>query len=208
MMKRLKILGVILIAVVGAILIYNHFDNIKTEDENYNKFASEYTLLDNTNIYNSVSIDEVLNTLSNGTGIIFLCTPESVWCQRYALYLNDAMKESNVTEIKYLNIKDYRELNTTKYQKLVDLLENYVYKDDIGNTKIYMPDLTIVKNGNIIFHNNDTSLVASDADIDDYYTDEKINELKNKFKEAVILLNSEEEIIDNIDENNIVEGVE
>ena len=205
-MKRIKILAVIAVAIIGALIIYNHFDEKRIIDVNVNKFAKEYTLLGDDNIYNSVTIDEVLSTLTNGTGIIFLCTPESIWCQRYALYLNDEMKENGITEIKYLNIKDYRELNTAKYQKLVDLLENYVYKDDIGNTKIYMPDLTIVKNGNIIFHNNDTSLVASDLEIDDYYTEEKILELKNKFREAIILLNSEEEITE--ETNDVIEGVE
>ena len=203
-MKRIKILSIIAIAVIGAVLIYNHFDNNTNKDENYNKFSDEYTLLDKDNIYKYSSIDSVLNTLNSGTGVIFFCTPESEWCQKYAALLNDELKSNGVEEIMYLNIKNYRELNTAKYQKIVDLLSNYIYVDDLGNRKIYMPDVTFVKNGNIIFHDNETSLVASDENVSEYWTVDRIITLKNKFKDAVILLNSEE-IIDN---NDNLEGVE
>ena len=196
-MKRIKILGIIGIAVIGALLIYRHFDKVKVIDDNYNKFSSEYTLLNKDNIYTYSSIDKILNILDNGTGVIFLCTPESEWCQHYALYLNDELKNNGIDEINYLNIKDYRELNTTKYQKLVDYLSNYIYVDDLGNSKIFMPDVTFVKNGNIVFHNNETSLVASDQTTADYWTEEKILEFKNNLRDGIILLN-----------NDIVEGVE
>lgn len=196
-MKRIKILCIIGIAVIGALLIYKHFDKVKVVDENYNQFSSEYTLLDKDNIFVYSSIDKIINLLNNGTGVIFLCTPESEWCQHYALYINDELKSNGIKEINYLNIKDYRGLNTAKYQKLVDYLANYIYVDDLGNSKIFMPDLTFVKDGNIVYHNNETSLVASDQTTDDYWTEEKIMEFKNNIREAIILLN-----------NDFIEGVE
>lgn len=206
-MKKAKILGIIAIAVIGALLIYNHFDKNKKVDNNYNKFSTEYLLVDKNNIYKYSSIDEVIRTLNEGTGIIFLCTPDSEWCQMYALYLNDELIKNNINEIKYLNIKNYRELNTSKYQKIVDLLENYIYKDDTGERKIFMPDVTFVKNGKIIFHDNETSLVASDQEPMEYWTEQKILELKNKFREAIIKLNSDI-IEEDITEISDIKGVE
>ena len=119
-MNKVKITIIILLAVLGAYLIYNHFDKIREKEVQIDKFASEYTLLDNDNIFEYSSIDEVIDVLSNETGIIFLCTPESEWCQRYALYLNNSLKKLNIDKVYYLNIKSYRQLNTTKYQRLVD----------------------------------------------------------------------------------------
>ena len=60
-----------------------------------------------------------------------------------------------------------------------------------------MPDVTFVKNGNIVYHNNETSLVASDQTTADYWTEDKIIEFKNNLRDGIILLN-----------NDIVEGVE
>lgn len=189
MNNKIKILLIIVIATVGALLIYYHFDNEPKEENNINKFSTEYTLLEQDNVFTYVSIDDAIKTLSSESGIVFFCTPESIWCQNYALYLNQAAKENGITEIKYLDIKEYRQLNTIKYEKIVELLDSYIYQDDLNNKKIFMPDLSFVKNGNIVAHDNETSLVQSDVKIEDYWTNDKINEFKNKIREYVLLMN-------------------
>ncbi len=190
-MKKLKISFVILIAILGAYLIYNHFDNIEEKTEEVNKFATEYTLLDDDNIFVYRSIDEIINILTNKTGVVFFCTKDSKWCQYYAYYLNNTLKELGIKEINYLDIKKDRELLTSKYQKIVDLLSNNLYTDDLDNKKIFMPDLTIVKDGVIIAHNNDTALIASDNEPENYWNQENIDIFKNNLKEYVIMLNEE-----------------
>ena len=47
-MKRIKILLIIVIAIVGAFLIYNHFEKKNKDTEVIDKFIKEYTLLDLT----------------------------------------------------------------------------------------------------------------------------------------------------------------
>ena len=190
-MNKLKILIIIGIAIIGALLIYNHFEKKNNNKIIINKFTKEYKLLDQDNIYKYSTIDEILNVFESGTGVIFFCTPESEWCQKYAYYLNDALKENDVKEINYLNIKEYRELNTTKYQKILDYLENYIYKDDVNNKKLFMPDVTFVNNGVIVAHNNDTSLIESDADPEEYWNASVIKNFKNNIKEYVRLMNEE-----------------
>ena len=190
MSNKIKILIIIAIAIIGALLIFNHFDKKEVPSKSINQFKEEYNLVDENNIFNYITIDEAINTLEKGTGVVLFCTPESKWCQNYVYYINDTLKESGIKEIKYLDIKDYRQLNTIKYEKLVELLDNYIYQDDVGNKKIFMPDLTFVKDGVIIAHDNETSLVQSDTKIEDYWTQEKIKDFKNKIKEYVILMNT------------------
>ena len=193
-MKKIQLLLIIALAVGGALLIYNHFDKKEEQEIVVNKFASEYTLVDEDNVFEYKSIDEVLNILESGSGIVFLCTPESQWCQHYALYLNEVLKENKIEKCYYLNIMDDRNLNTIKYQKVLTILEPYIYKDDMGAAKIYMPDLTFVKNGVIIGHDNNTSLVASDAEASSYWTHEKIYEFKLKIVGFISNLISDEEM--------------
>ena len=191
-MKKLKISFVIIIAILGAYLIYKHFDNLEDDLPQTNKFASEYTLLDESNIFVYKNIDEIINILTNNTGVVFFCTKDSNWCQHYAYYLNETLKEYGIKEINYLDIKKDRQLNTSKYQKIVNLLSNNLYTDDLNNKNIFMPDLTFVKDGVIIAHNNDTSLIASEGTPEEYWNQENINNFKNILKEYVIMLNEKE----------------
>ena len=190
-MKKLKILIIIAIAVGGALLIYNHFEKTNKDKLIINKFSREYKLVDKDNLFEYNTIDEILYYFESGTGVVIFCTPESEWCQKYAYYLNQSMKENNVEVIHYLNIKEYRELNTTKYQKILDYLENYIYKDDVNNRKLFMPDVSFVNHGVIVAHDNDTSLIESDADPEEYWKESVIKKFKNKMKESVILMNQE-----------------
>ena len=188
-MYKFKLLLITAIAVVGALLIYNHFEKKKSTEVVVDKFSSEYNLVSEQNIFKYSTLDEILDIFESKTGIIFFCTPESNWCNYYASYLNEVLKENNVTEVYYYNLKSDRDLNSLKYQRLLEILSPYIYKDDTYNSKIYMPDLTIVKDGQIIAHDNETSLVASDIIEADYWNDARIQDFKNKITNYVNLLN-------------------
>ena len=189
-MKKTKILGIIIIAILGAYLIYNHFDKINKKTVVIDKFLTEYTLLTENKNFKYSTIDEVIDIFNNKTGVILFCTPTSEWCQNYVYYLNEAVKGTD-TVINYLNLKEYREVNTVKYQKILELLDSFVYMDDSGTKKIFMPDLSFVKDGVIVAHNNDTSLVNSELTTKDYYTNEKINEFISEIKNDITLMNLE-----------------
>ena len=181
-MTKVKSIIILFIAVAGAFLIYHHFDKKEEDVVVKNKFASEYNLVDENNVFMYSSADEVTNTLENGTGFIFFCTPESTWCNYYAKYLNEELIKYDMGPVLYYNIRDDRSLNTIKYQKILTLLDQYLYKDDLLNSKIYMPDLTAVKDGVILGHDNQTSLIASDLTGEDYWTNEKVQEFKTTIK--------------------------
>lgn len=180
-MNKLKMLGILLVAIGGALLIYSHFDKKRNEQIVYNVFNSEYNIDDEENVFVYKNIEDILELFDGKTGIVFLCTPTSKWCKKYAYYLNQSLKEINYHgKVYYLDISKERSLNSIKYQKLLNYLDNYLYKDDQNISKINMPDLTFIKDGTVISHDNETSLIPSDVNEDEYWNANQINEFKNK----------------------------
>lgn len=182
MKKRLLIIGIIIIAIVGAFLI-NKFVVPDNSGRQSKKFNSEYTLLDSNNVFVYKSSTEILNILKSGTGVIFLGFPECPWCQHYALHLNDVAKENNVKEIYYYNIKEIRNNNTEKYKEMVKLLGDYLSYDDSSNKRIFVPNVVFVKNGKILANDNETALINDGSSPEGYWTEEAISTFKTKMNE-------------------------
>lgn len=190
-MKKIKISLILVIAIVGAFLIYKKFEHINFEQKEIDKFVSEYTLIEENHVFEIINIDESINILNNKTGIVFFCNPGSDWCQHYAKILDDIAIENDIGKIYYVDIKDDRSINSNKYRKLVTKLQDYLDTDDTGNKRISMPNLTFVKNGEIIANDNRTSLVSSDTTPEEYWTRENILTFKNKIIESLLLLETE-----------------
>lgn len=191
-MKKIKISLIIAIAIVGAFLIYKKFENVNTEQKEIDKFVSDYTQITENHVFKIINIDESINILNNKTGVIFFCNPGSDWCQHYAKILDDIALENSIEKIYYVDIKDDRNLNSNKYRKLVTILQDYLDTDDTGNKRLSMPNLTFIKNGEIIANDNRTSLVSSDTTPEEYWTREKILTFKNKIIESILLLEADE----------------
>lgn len=190
-MKKIKISLILVIAIVGAFLIYKKFEHINSDQKEIDKFVSEYTLIEENHVFEIINIDESINILNNKTGIVFFCNPGSDWCQHYAKILDDIAIENDIGKIYYVDIKDDRSINSNKYRKLVTKLQDYLDTDDTGNKRISMPNLTFVKNGEIIANDNRTSLVSSDTTPEEYWTRENILTFKNKIIESLLLLETE-----------------
>lgn len=201
-MKKIKISLILVIAVVGAFLIYKKFEHINSDQKEIDKFVSEYTLIEENHVFEIINIDEAINILNNKTGIIFFCNPGSDWCQHYAKVLDDIALENDMDKIYYADIKDDRSINSNKYRKLVTKLQDYLDTDDTGNKRLSMPNLTFVKNGEIIANDNRTSLVSSDTTPEEYWTRENILTFKNKIIESLLLLETEISTPAEDEENN------
>lgn len=187
-MKKIKLSLILVIAIVGAFLIYKKFEHINYEQKEIDKFVSEYTLLEENHVFKIINIDESINILNNKTGILFFCNPGSDWCQHYAKILDDIAVENQIKEIYYVDIKDDRSINSNKYRKVVTIMQDYLDSDDTGNKRLSMPNLTFVKDGEIIANDNRTSLVSSDTTPEEYWTRENILTFKNNIIESILLL--------------------
>lgn len=178
-----------LLFVVGGAAFYLLFvdDGVPNVDEtkkdNY-KFSVEYTKVPMDNVYNYKTEEEIIEILEKGSGVVYLGFPECPWCQSYAVYLNEVVKDNGIENIYYLNIKEMRSNNTENYQKIVSLIEQVLPNDENGNKRIYVPQVVVVKNGKIIGGDNETSYDVTGTP-SEYWTSEAIANLKQKLNNLI-----------------------
>lgn len=181
----------LILIIVAPIIIFEKFNHEEKTLTDAKKFAKEYKILDEENIFKYSNSNEIIKILESKTGIIFLGYPECEWCQAYASILNEAAKEENINQIYYFNIKEDRNKNTKNYEKIISLLKDYLLYDDEEKIRLYVPDVTIVKNGNIIGHNNEGALITKqDGTPNEYWTQERKENLKSTLKLYFKQLNS------------------
>lgn len=176
-------MGIVIVILIGIIifLLFNNKMQEETLESDATKFREEYTLVDKDNKFVYADIDEVIDILENGTGIVYLGFPECKWCQQYVVYLNEVAKDRGISKIYYYNIREDREKNTKNYQKIVSILKDYLEEDEDGNPRIYVPAVTFMSNGKILGFDDETSYDTKGYDDpSEYWTDKEVNELKDR----------------------------
>lgn len=184
MNKKVKyiILGVLLL-LIASLVVYFVF--IKKDNNTDNiKFSKEYTSVSKDNVFVYRSKDEIINILEHGTGIVYLGYPECPWCMAYVPLLNEIAKNEGIEKIYYYNIREDRKNNTEFYQKVVSILNDYLNYDEEGKKRIFVPNITFVKEGKIIFNDNETSLI-SEGTPSEYWTEEKKTLFNEKFRKNI-----------------------
>ena len=176
-------LGIIIVILIG-IIIFLLVGNNKEEEtvlSDAARFSQEYTLVDKNNKFVYSDIDEVIDVLEDGTGIVYLGFPECKWCQQYVVYLNEVAKDRGISKIYYYNIREDREKNTKDYQKIVSLLKEYLEEDEDGNPRVYVPAVTFMSNGKILGFDDETAYDTKGYDDPgEYWTDKEVEDLKDR----------------------------
>ena len=174
------IIIVILIAIIIFLLVGNKNEE-QTVKSDAEKFSEEYTLVDKDNKFRYAAIDEVIDTLEDGTGVVYLGFPECKWCQQYTVYLNELAKDRNIPEIMYYNIREDRQDNTKNYQTIVNILKDYLPEDEEGNPRVYGPAVIFMSNGKILGFDDETAYDTKGYDEpSEYWTKERVDNLKDK----------------------------
>lgn len=157
-------------------------NNVPNEEEvpDSVKFSKEYPGVGENNVFEYKTIEEIIKIFESGTGVVYLGFPECPWCQRYVIYLNEVAKDVGLKNIYYFNILQDRKDNTEGYRTLLSLLDGYLLNDDDGNPRIFVPDISVVVNGEIVGHDNETSMES--GSVDEYWTEQKVENFKNKLK--------------------------
>lgn len=172
------IITAIVILLVGGILFFV-FKEDDTETDAI-KFAKEYTLVGEDNVFVYRNAEEVIKLLKNGTGVVYLGFPECPWCQTYSKYLNEVAKEVGVDKIYYYDILEDRANNTDVYKEIISLLGDNLQYDEEGNHRVYVPNVSFHVNGEIVGNDNETSLDTKGFSTpEEYWNDEEVTELKN-----------------------------
>lgn len=150
------------------------------------KFAEEYKMIDKDgknidNVFTYRSTNQIIKVLENGTGIIYLGFPECPWCQQYVYYLNEVAKSKGLEKVYYRNVLNDRKNNTSEYQKVVSLLNDYLQYDEEGNKRLYVPAVIAVKDGKIVGFDDETAWDTKGYKTPaDYWKNEDLNALKEK----------------------------
>lgn len=180
--KILIIIGAIIL--LGVILYLAVSTNNKKEQNITNdneRFANEYKTVTKDNVFVYRDINEIINILEKGTGVVYLGFPECPWCKAYVTYLNEVAKEEDVEKVYYYNILEDRKNNTKEYQKIIELLGDYVANDEEGNKRIYVPMVIGVNKGQIVGFDDETAWDTKGYETpEDYWSQEDLQGLKDK----------------------------
>ena len=129
MKKRL----LLIIPMIFALLLVG-CTNHEKEISDSERFAKEYTELTTDNYFVYRNSEEIIKILEHGTGVVYLGFPECPWCKAYVPMLNEVADIEGLEKIYYYNILEARKNNTEDYQKMVEILSDYLQYDSEGNT--------------------------------------------------------------------------
>ena len=185
--KRIIILvSVIILFMIGVVSLVLFLKKDKKAVSDMEKFSAEYHEVAKNNVFAYRNIDEIINILEKGTGIVYLGFPECKWCQRYTKYLNEVAMDMGISKIYYYNIREDRKLNTENYQKIVSILENYLQNDEEGNKRIYVPSVIALKKGEIVGFDDETAWDTKGFETpDEYWNTDEVNDLKEKLEKMI-----------------------
>ena len=153
------------------------------------RFKDEYNEVSKDNIYEYATYDNVIDTIENETGIIYLGFSSCTLCKEIVPVLDEAAKDKGVKRILYYDFKDIRDNNTQEYQDLAELLSDYINEDDEGNKRITAPTVIFVNKGNIV----GVYIGTINSDNEEIITDEQKNDLKDNFSSLIDKMLIEEE---------------
>lgn len=185
-MKKMNVVLTIIVSTLSLALVM--FGVFLNEDNNEESdaviFAREYTEVSEDNVFVYRDIDEIINIMENGTGIVYLGFPECPWCQTYVKYLNEIAKEEGIEKIYYYNILEDRKNNTEEYKKIVKYLEKELQLDEEGNARIFVPNVSFHVDGKLVGNDCETSLDTKGfKDPNEYWNEKEVKDLKEKLSE-------------------------
>ena len=153
------------------------------------RFAQEYPLIGTDNIFVYKNADETADILAKGRGIVFIGFKECPWCQLYAVFLHDVVREMEIDKIYYCDIKEDRESNSESYRRIVDILSGRLQYDDEGRPRVYVPDVSIVSRGRIIARDFETSKETLGYNTpQEYWNDDRVNALRERLRAGIGIL--------------------
>lgn len=223
--KILYIIALVLLIVVSICTFINltysnkKRDSIKfkKEYESYNENLLKLNISKKNPIKYS-NYEEIISTIKEGTGVIYLGTPSSNWCRNIVNPLFDAVNNNDIDEIYYLDISDDMDYYTfvddqltymlddngnelkgkDDYFNLVEVLKDFLslYTIELDgvlystdNYRIYLPTVIFVKDGNIVgLH---VSTVVSHTDSSKKLNDKEYEELYDIYEGYILDMSSD-----------------
>ena len=178
--------------IIGAswaiISIGNSTNKGQTNQVIEDKFISQYPKVTSGHKFVYAEPAEILDIIDGGDGVVFLGFPECPWCQQLVPIIQEAAQSEKIDKIYYLNIKESRANNDDVYQKLVTKLQDYLPKDDDGNPRISVPDVTVYRSGQIVGRfEQEAATDGEQVTPDTYWTSERKDRAVEQLREMMAM---------------------
>lgn len=170
-----KIISFLAFVIMIILFIYFGTRDYKVVVSDNVKFSNEYKDISKNNIFAYAKEHEILDILNGKNGVIFMGFSSNIWSHYYADYLNEIAQANEIDKIYYYDFKKDREMNNSTYLNIVTKLSDYLYTTDTGNVDLGAPTIIIVKNGNIIYYDDEVCRVKGNVTPEKYFTDYKKN---------------------------------
>ena len=168
------IVGIIAIVICGWYIWSRSHVPPSLQPSDAARFKAAYSRVANDNRFVFASPGEVLEKFESGSGLIFLGFQQCPWCQQLAPLVDDAAKAEGLDKIYYLDIRHARETNDDTYKKLVEKLKPHLRADENGQPRVYVPDVTALKDGRVVGHFlQETTVDGEKATADTYWTEDR-----------------------------------
>lgn len=172
---------------VGMVYLFAYLGtkDYKTNVSDNIRFSSEYKDITKNNVYVYANENKVLEVLNGKSGILFMGFPSNIWSHYYAEYLNEVALNCEIEEIYYYNFSKDRQMNNNVYNSIVLKLKEYLSFDDNGNMDLSAPTVVIVKNGEILYFDDEITHLKGEVSPEEYFTDSRKNLIKTNFDVAI-----------------------
>lgn len=188
-MKFLKnkrnIIKLFIFVVMVYLFAYLGTKEYKTEVTDNVRFSNEYKDISKNNLYVYANENKILDILNGKSGILFMGFPSNIWSHYYAEYLNEVALRYEIKEIYYYNFSKDRQMNNNVYNTIVNKLKEHLSFDDNGNMDLSAPTVVIVKNGEILYFDDEITQLKGEVSPEEYFTDSRKNLIKTNFDIAI-----------------------
>ena len=181
--KLQMVIYFILFAILIVAFIYIGMYDFNPELPDNERFAAEFNLVSEDNVYEYINASRALMVASGAKGIVLFGSSYSNWVNYYASIVNDVAKEVGVDKIYYYNFIKNREDNNGTYEAIVERLSNYVTYNDYGIADIYAPSLLVVSGDEVLLFDTETSFRSSNIVPSEYWNTLNIENKKSELRE-------------------------
>ena len=181
--KLQMVIYFILFAILIVAFIYIGMYDFNPELPDNERFAAEFNLVSEDNVYEYINASRALMVASGAKGIVLFGSSNSKWVNYYASIVNDVAKEVGVDKIYYYNFIKNREDNNGTYEAIVERLSNYVTYNDYGIADIYAPSLLVVSGDEVLLFDTETSFRRSNIVPSEYWNTLNIENKKSELRE-------------------------
>lgn len=168
--KSLRIAAIIFLVLLAVVLFFilkdrpnKSNDNTDPITEDTRKFKEEYeevnsnegavkiTIPNNAPV-KYLSSDELFTKIENKENfVVYIGFPTCPWCRNIVNVLFDTANDNGAT-IYYINSRELKSSSLENYNKIYELLYDYLDTDQTGNKVLYVPDVYFFKDGSIVGH--------------------------------------------------------